>query len=122
LIFFLVAGVVLCWIWDENNVDNTLMLYLLLSSVYMKSRTFSFSHCPASEEAGHAKEAGKGTQPGQLTQTGQRDIPYRMTLRWTSKLWGSWPASGGCCLGTGWPSVSRWWAIALCIPCIFYYC
>jgi len=59
----------------------------------------------------------RGPEPGQLTQTEQREIPY-LIMSLNSKT-GSWP--WGChWLGTGWASVGRRWAIALCITCSVY--
>lgn len=46
----------LFWIYQENNVDNTPIFWLLLRSAYFKSRILSFP-CSASEEL-HEKLGG----------------------------------------------------------------
>lgn len=55
------------------------------------------------------------TDPGELTQAGWRDFPYYVASYEVIKP-GELAGQGGSHgSGTGWASVSGWWAIALCI-------
>jgi len=69
------------WIWDENNVDNILMVLVIArqSSTFQLLMLAWASRCMGSWE---------GTQLGQLTQTGQRDILFHMTSCSVYKLAG----------------------------------
>lgn len=53
----------------ENNLGDTLMVWLLLSMVYTEPRPSQL--LVPGEKAGEHKELG-GTRPGQLTPAGQR--------------------------------------------------
>ena len=79
---------------------------------------------PGQQEGWRGTRSWDGTDPGHLTQSGQWGIPYRVTSCPVYKLGGV--GMGDRCLGTNRVSISRWWAIALCITCIFqsvyYYC
>ena len=87
------------------------MFQLLLSSAYLKPRTFqSPMLCPASRCA----RSWEGAEPGQLTRTSQRGIPYHGTSCPVYKL-GGVGREGRI---TARASVSGWWAIALCITCL----
>ena len=79
LIFFLVAGIVLCLGFSIRRMLIThWCLQLLLSSVQTKSRIFQLL-MPSQQEGWRGTRSWEGTQPGQLTQTGQRGIPYHVT-------------------------------------------
>lgn len=56
LLFFLLAVTVLYFGFNENEVDNKLMLYMLLSRAYTKPRAFQPWQCPG----WRAQEAGRG--------------------------------------------------------------
>jgi len=64
------------WIWDENNVGNTLMFLV----VARQSRTFQLLN------AARCTGSWEGTQLRQLTQTGQKDTPRHTTSRSAYKL------------------------------------
>lgn len=59
LTFFLVARVVLFWIWDQDSADGTGMFQLFLISAYSLSPgSLCFSLWPASEQSGIWQEFG----------------------------------------------------------------
>ena len=126
LTFFLVAVVVLCLGFSMRRMLITHWCFqLLLSSVYTKSRIFQLL-VPSQQEGWRGTKSWEGTQPGQLTQTGQRGIPYHVTSCPVCKLGGVGRRGADHYSGTNWASVSKWWAIALCITCFvyafYYYC
>lgn len=56
------------WVQYANNIDNTLMFYLLLSSVYNKSKTSQLL-IPCQPAGRRCTRSGEGTQTGpQLTE------------------------------------------------------
>lgn len=73
------------WIWDENNVDNA-RVFWLLSRAYSASQGLSSAPCCATEGCTRSCE---GAEPGQLAQTGQRSIPYYGTSC-SGYKWGNW--------------------------------
>ena len=113
LIFFFVAGIVLCFGFRMTIMLITHCCSSCCYAVFILSHgLFSFSYCPASGGWGCTR-SGEETQPGQRTQTGQRGIPCHMTSLPVYKLGRvGWGHHGS---GIGWASVSRWWAIVLCI-------
>ena len=84
LIFFLVAGTVLCFGFRMRIMLITHRCFSCCWAVLTLVKDFSASHAlPA--------RSWEGAQPGQLTQTGQRDIPYHVTSCSVYKLGGvSW--------------------------------
>lgn len=84
------------WIQYENNVEGTVMFWLLLSSSCPKSRTLQG---PILCQWGGAWGAGRAW-PGQVTWTGPRDIPYHRTPRPGYKL-RQWDVRGQSLLGNG---------------------
>lgn len=90
------------WIWYKNNVDNTLIFWLLLISASHKSKSI-FHALPV--EAQKKKEAW----PEQVTSTGQRDISYhRTSCSIDTSLRKSLRRGADCSLGMGLASVSEW--------------
>lgn len=78
LTLFPEAGTVLCLIWIENNVDNTLMFQLLPST---GQGLFSFSSCSANKEAWDYKKLGGDT--ARMTDPNwpkECSIPYDIVL------------------------------------------
>lgn len=75
LTFFLLAHVVLSWIWDQDSVDDTGMFFLKTSGMFCFWSMFT--HCLDSlchsvlpgSSLGFGKNLSE-TQPGHLTQTG----------------------------------------------------
>lgn len=59
----------------KNNIDTTLVIWLLQSRSAWSHGHFSSSCCPAIKGC---TGSWKGTQPRQLTQSGQMDFPYHM--------------------------------------------
>lgn len=115
LIFFLVAGVILCCGFSLKIMWMTPVFQLLQSVAYTKSQSFQLLTAKSWEYT----RSWDGTQTGQLTQTRQRDIPYAM---------GSRPAiilrkrrrSGGLQLLRDWLGISQWVvSISLCIRYCF---
>lgn len=84
------------WIQYENNVEGTVMFWLLLSSSCPRSRTLQG---PILCQWGGAWGAGRAW-PGQVTWTGPRDIPYHRTPRPGYKL-GQLDVRGQSLLGNG---------------------
>ena len=122
------------WLCEKNNLDNTAVFQLLLSSAAQSQECFSFSvSCtvlPVRAAAG-AQGAGWGqNQDSWATlargifhtiwhhaktnkQTKNNNLQRK---KQTWKLWGV--GLVGCsCLGTGWTSVGGWWAIN-CAPLV----
>jgi len=89
------------WTCDENSVDNTAKLLLMLSSAYTESRPFLFL-TPHHQRVGWGyTSTWEGTQPGQLTPTDQRGILYHMESCSAYQARGS--RKGGC---------SEWWCLS----------
>jgi len=63
------------WIWDENNVDNTLMVLV----VTKQATTFQLLVLACQRVGWGCTGRWEGTQPGQPTPTDQRVIPFHMT-------------------------------------------
>lgn len=67
------------WIQDDNNVNNTLMVWVLLSSAHPQSKgwssvkDFAVFHTLSVRSF---RRSWEGAQPGQLTQTNQREISH----------------------------------------------
>ena len=98
LIFFLVAGIVLCFGFSmRRKLIATTENISVLSSVYIKPRTFQLL-MPSQQEGRRGTRSREGTQPGQLTQTGQRNTPYHVMSCPVYKL-GGVGQGGGSLLG-----------------------
>lgn len=83
LIFFLLAGTALFWIYCENNVGNILMFYLLLSRFYIKD--FSVFHAlPVSS----CKRSWKGVRPADPNRSKGYSLPQGITLSIKKMGWG----------------------------------
>ena len=83
----------------------------------LSQESFSFS-CPASKKAGGAQEVGRGDSQGRwpklatgIFHTMWHHVQY---INWGELAWGDG------CSRTNWASVSKWWAITLCITCFIY--
>jgi len=63
------------WIYAGNNVDDTKMFSLLMSSTYTESRPFLLLTLPHQQMCWGCTRSWDETQQGQLTPPDQRDIP-----------------------------------------------
>ena len=79
LIFFIVAGIRLCFgVVMKTVLVHTNVLVIAEQSLHtLKACSVSHTALPVSRLG--MVRSWVGTQTGQLTQTGQRDIPYHMT-------------------------------------------
>lgn len=100
------------WICSENSVDNTGMLYLLVSSAYTESTPF----LPLSSQEKGAQEIGREHSQDRWPHLPKGcSIPYGIMV--SNKTAGR--LVQGHSLGTGWPSVHYWWEIVfICITCL----
>lgn len=71
---------------DQDSVDTTGAVQLLLNSIYTASRPSLFL-CPPSKESGEGRRLGGDTK-GQLVPSDQRDIPYHVTSGSATNLGG----------------------------------
>lgn len=77
VIFFLVAGVLLCFEFWVKAMLITHQCFCCCRAAFTQSHgLFDFSCSPASEVP--PRHSWEGTQPGQLIQTDQNDVPYRI--------------------------------------------
>ena len=80
---------------------------------------FSFSLCPANEQARGAARAGRGQTQDSWPKLAKGVFH---TIWCHSKQYIGVASRGGGtgCSGIGWALVIRWWAIALCITCFVH--
>lgn len=99
----------LFWIWYGNNVENTLMPWLL-SDVYPKSRTFQFPRlCQWAGAQKAGRKHGQDSRPDQA-----KCIVHSIECHGQTKNWGGSPGRQTYHgLGMGLASVSRLGAIVL---------
>jgi len=86
-------------VWDENDVDNAGMLWLLLRSPYTESKTARLLTVP--------RQRGGRRCTGSWRGRSQDGIPglFRTVWRHAHRMnGGSWPGGGSCC----WGRAGRW--------------
>jgi len=120
LIFFIEPGTMSCFDLRRKTV---LIIHrgCLNCCWVVLHRARGISHCSASEGDYGDTRSWERTGPGQLIWTGPGDISYYMTSC-KIKPWKtvqSWLGSSSC-LGTGWASLGRCWAIA-CVSLVYIY-
>lgn len=104
---------------EKNNIDNTTMFQLLLSSTAWSQEHFSFSASSTVLPARRWEEWEEDTRSwGDRTRTPNLNWPKGYSAPYDTKKpiklrvvvqWGS------CCSETGWASIGRWLAILLCL-------
>lgn len=95
------------WFKEKDSVDNTQMVWLLLSSAVQSQGRLSFSASTAAEGAGGHKElGGNRTRTAALNWPKGYSVPYGIMQKQLEKR--ELVRVGSCCLGTGWASVSGW--------------
>ena len=100
------------WIWDENNVDNILVLLVAKQSRIFQLLLLAWpDRCIGSWE---------GTQLGQLTQTGERGILFHMMSCCIYNL-GELAGGSDCYSGMAWILFIWWQAIAFVHHLFYYY-
>ena len=76
------------WLWEKNNVDNTVMFSVLLSTAAQSQGCFSFSASHASKGPGKHKGAG-----GDTTSTADLRWPKGYSIIY-SIMWGNYKTEG----------------------------
>lgn len=89
------------WIQYENNVGNTLILWLLLSSAYPKSGNFQF---PTLWQRAGAQEAGREHSQDSRPELA-KGIFHAMEHHGQCTHWGGWSGAADCLSGMGWALV-----------------
>ena len=107
------------WLQEKNNVDNTPMFQLLLSSAVQSQGHFIFSHCPASNGLGGYKELG-GDRARTVALNWPKGYPIPYGIMWKKKLkmgswWGRLPLPGNQ-VGTG------QWVVSNCLCITHFVC
>ena len=117
LILFLVTGTVLCFGFGMRIMLVTRWCFSCCWAVLTLTQgLFSFSHSPASEEAGGAPEAGRAHNQDSWPQL----ATHTVWCHGEHINWGELDRGRHTCAGTALVSVSGWWATALCITCFEY--
>lgn len=106
------------WISDENNVDTTTYFSYYWAVLTLSQGLWASRAAPPAMKVGARKKLGGGTARAADINWPERYLmPHGIMLN--NKTEGSWLGGGCHYLRTGWALFGEWWAIVLCITCLF---